>query len=240
MKHKITKFNFPEGQIISDKFKIIRLIGSGWESEVYIVEELATGIERAAKFFLPQRNKQNKVAKFYAKKLHKLRTCPVLIQYHTQEKILFKDKEVTYLISEYVDGQPLGHWMKSQPGKRLAYFQALHLLHSLTKGIEDIHLLKEYHGDLHLDNVIVERFGLGFELKVLDMFHWGKATPEALRDDLFDIIRLFYDVLGGSKHYKNQPKEIKEIICGLKRSLISKKFKNVTKLRLHIENLQWK
>ena len=60
---------------------MVSLLGSGWEGEVYLVRELVTGIERAAKLFFPNRNPNNRVATAYAKKLYKLRACEALIQY---------------------------------------------------------------------------------------------------------------------------------------------------------------
>ncbi|MFT6544260.1 MAG: hypothetical protein ACJAT2_001578, partial [Bacteriovoracaceae bacterium] len=101
-KQKIVKFDFEPGKIISGKYIVVEKLGEGWEGEVYKVQESATGIERAAKFFLPNRNIKNKSAKFYANKLHKLRSCPILIQYLTQDTIIFKGEKVSYLISDYV------------------------------------------------------------------------------------------------------------------------------------------
>ena len=84
--------------------------------------------------------------------------------------------EITVLVSEYVEGELLSDFLQRFPGKRLLPFQGLHLLYALTKGMEPIHLLNEYHGDLHSDNIIVNRFGLEFELKLLDMFSLGGLT----------------------------------------------------------------
>ena len=58
-------------------------------------------------------------------------------------------------------------------------------------------------------------------------------------DDICDAIRGFYDAIGGQKHYAKHPKEIKEICCGLKRTLIFKKFRNASALRIHFENQVW-
>lgn len=118
-------------------------------------------------------------------------------------------------------------------------FQGLLLLHTLVKGLEDIHGLGEYHGDLHTDNIIVQRFGLGFELKLLDMFYWGAPKAQDFKDDICESIRILYDVLGGSKNYAKLPAEVKEICCGLKKSLILKKFKNLSQLRVHLETMSW-
>lgn len=238
-KQPIKSFDFRPGQIIARKYKILYKLGEGWEGEVYKIQELNSKIERAAKFFFPERNIKNKTSEIYAKKLHTLRECPIVIKYHTQEIFSYKTVPVTVLISEYVEGPLLSAYLKQCPGKRLTTFKGIHLLHALAVGIENIHFMGEYHGDLHLENVIVRKLGLTFELKLLDLFHWGRATRENRNDDICDVIRIFYDAIGGQKHYNNHPKEIKEIICGLKRSLILKKFKTASALRVYLESHAW-
>lgn len=238
---KITSFKFESGRVLANKYEVIQLVGKGWEGEVYLLKEKNTGIERAAKFFFPQQNKNNRSAIRYAKKLHKLRHCSMVIKYFSQDTINFRGQPILFLVSEFVEGELLSEFLKRQKGGRLPAFQALHLLYALVKGMEEIHELKEYHGDLHTENIIVQRFGLEFELKLVDMYHWDQAfsRPENIREDICDMIRLLYEALGGAKHYAKQPKVIKEICCGLKKSLILKKFKSVKKLKKFIENLQW-
>lgn len=236
---RIKKFGFEPGQILAGKYEIIWQIGTGWEGEVYLLRECSTGIERAAKFWYPHRNRQNRAARFYAKKLHKLRHCPILIQYLTQETIAYGDLPVHFLVSEFVEGELLSDFLARQPGKRIPVFQALHLLHALATGIEKIHNLREYHGDLHDENVIVRRYGLSFDLKLVDMFHWGPASPENIHEDVCNLIRIFYDAIGGAKRYARQPAEAKAICCGLKRSLILKKYRNAGQLRQYLETMQW-
>ncbi|MET0107127.1 MAG: protein kinase [Sedimenticola sp.] len=236
---QIDTFEFEPGAVVTGKYRILERLGAGWEGEVYLIKETATGIERTAKFFYPQRNKQDRALKFYARKLHKLRQCQIVIHYHTQEKTTFNDIPISFLVSEYVHGELLSEFLQRQPGKRLTPFQAVHLLHALAKGIGCIHQKGEYHGDLHPDNIIVERYGLTFELKLLDMFHWGKPSASNIRNDVVDLIRIFYDALGGQKQYTKHREEIKYICCGLKRSLIEKKFRTAEQLRAHLELMNW-
>lgn len=235
----IYAFDLPPGFTLANKYVVIEQLGRGWEGEVYLVEEKVPSIERTAKLFFPQRNVRDKTSNFYAKKLHKLRHCPIVIQYHTQDTFFFKDIPIRFLVSEFVEGERLSNFVDHQRGKRLTPFHAVHLLHTVTAGIECIHKMGDYHGDLHSDNIIVQHYGLGFQLKLVDMFHWGPPTAENRQQDLLDLIRLFYDILGGQKHYAKLPDEIKSICCGLKRSLILKKFKTAAKLRMYLENLQW-
>ena len=90
-----------------------------------------------------------------------------------------------------------------------------------------------------MENVIVRRLGLSYELKLLDMFNWGRATRQNRDDDICDSIRIFYDAIGGSKRYSKHPKVIKQIICGLKRTLILKRFKTASALRVMLETTSW-
>lgn len=235
----LNSFGLYPGRILARKYEVLSLLGAGWEGEVYKIREIATGIERAAKFFFPLRNPRDRAINFYAKKLHKLRHCPILIQYHTQEKIIFGRKPLTFLVSDYVEGELLSGFLLRQRGKRLNTFQALHLLHALASGIAIIHDLREYHGDLHTDNIIIQRYGLGFDIKLIDMIHWGTPRPENIHDDVCDLIRIFYDSIGGQKHYAKQSPEIKAICCGLKRSLILKKFRTARRLRDYLATMQW-
>jgi len=200
---------------------------------------LRTDIERAIKLFYPQRNPLDRSANFYARKLHRLRQCPIVIQYHTSEVIRYQNEEITLLVSEFVEGELLSDYLKRQPGQRLAAFQALHLLHALAEGIECIHAMKEYHGDLHTDNIIVQRVGLGFELKLLDFYHWGAPKPINIHEDVIDMVKIFHEAIGGTKHYSKQPEQIKLICRGLKHSLILKNFKTAGQLREYLERMSW-
>lgn len=236
---RIYSFDFSPGRVVARKYEIVSRLGEGWEAEVYKIRERRTGITRAAKFFFPQRNVNRKTSNFYARKLHKLRNCPVLVQYHAEEEINVRGIPVTVLISEYERGEVLREFLRRQPGGRLSAFAALHLLYSLASGVEKIHRLNEYHGDLHSENVIVSKFGLTFELKILDLFHWAMPKKQNIQDDVRDLIKIFYLALGGAKHYAKQPAVVKDICCGLNRAKIARRFKTAQHLREYLESIRW-
>ncbi len=238
-KVKIENLDLQIGRRLGGKYIIQEKLGGGWEGEVYKVTELHTNIVRAAKIFYPQRNIGNKTSTRFAKKLHKLADCDVVMNYHTQEVLKYRGHSLTCLICEFIDGEMLSSIIDRRKGKRLNTFLALHMFYNLVKGIEDIHHAGEYHGDLHTDNVMIRPHGLGFDIKVIDLHHWGDSKKDNRDEDIIKLIRIFYDSIGGAKFYQKQPAAIKNMIKGLKRSLILKEYKTISHLRYHIETLDW-
>ncbi|MGE0624130.1 MAG: protein kinase [Pseudomonadales bacterium] len=235
----ISSFDFQPGRIIAGRYRVLSFLGGGLEGEVYLVEECQTGIERALKLFYPQWNRKGEASKRYATKLHRLRHCPIIIQYHGQGTVRFRGNEVSYVVSEYAPGEVLAKFIARQRGRRLQPLAACHLLHALAAGLEPVHAAGEYHGDLHTENVIVMRYGLTFELKVLDFFPRHGRRRVLMQEDIVDVVKIFHESLGGLRHYRNQPEEVKSICRGLKHSLILERFPSMAVLRRQLEQLSW-
>lgn len=236
---KIDAFGFPAGRVLAGKYEVVTQLGGGWEGEVYLVRELATGIDRAAKLFFPARNPHNRVGKAYANKLHRLRHCEALVQYVNQETVRFRRHDITMLISEFVDGEPLHRYLTRQPGQRLPEFEALHLLCALARALEPVHAAGEYHGDLHSENVMVLRVGLGYRIKLLDFYLREGNRRENIYGDVCDLARVLYDLIGGQRFYARQSRQVKQICRGLKRTLILRRFRHAGHLRQYLEALEW-
>jgi len=236
---RIKRFDFPPGRIVAGRYQIEQLLGSGWEGEVYAIVERATGIRRAAKFYYPHRDPMGKVAIAYARKLDALRHCPILMQYYHQEIALVKRKKVTVVISELVEGQQLSEFLARQPRKRLSAFEALHVLYELAKGIAPIHARGEYHGDIHDDNIMIRRRGIGFDVKLLDFFDLGKPSRDKIHKDVLNLVQVFHTLVGGAKFYAKQPRVVKEIIRGQKDTLILERFGSAGDIQRWLETLVW-
>lgn len=235
---KVKRFDFAPGRRVAGKYDIERPLGSGWEGEVYVIVERTTGIRRAAKFYYPHRDPMGKAAIAYARKLDALRHCPILMQYHHQEIAYVKRRKVTVVISELVEGQKLSEFLACQT-KGLSTFEALNVLYLLAKGISPIHTRGEYHGDIHDDNIMIRRQGVGFEVKLLDFFDLGKPTKTKIHKDVLNLVEVFHVIVGGRKHYAKQPQVVKDIVRGLKDSLILQRFQSAGDIQRHLENLQW-
>src|SRR5438046_5610566 len=224
MPRNVRRFDFQPGRKIAGKYEIERPLGSGWEGEVYAIIERTTGIRRAAKFYYPYRDPTGKAAIAYARKLDALRHCPILMQYHHQEIAVVRKKKVTVVISELVEGEKLSEFLNRQPRHRLPTFEALNVLHVLTRGIAPIHARGEYHGDIHDDNIMIRRVGIDFEVKLLDFFDLGRPTRSKIHKDVLNLIQVFHTLVGGRDNYAQQPRVVKDVIRGLKDSLILQRF----------------
>jgi serine/threonine protein kinase len=237
---KILSFDFQAGRILAGKYAIESRLGAGYEGEVYKVEELRTGIPRAAKLFFPHRNPRDRAVKFYARKLDRLRRCPIVIQYYNSETIQHKRQQVTCLISEFVEGELLDDFIVRQQGQRLKAFEALHLVYALACGLEQFHSAREYHGDIHPWNILVKRRGIFFDLKLVDLYQQeGLLKAQSIREDVISIAHLLYDSVGGPEHYWKQPAAVRNICRGLRRDLIMARFPTARHLREHLESFLW-
>jgi tRNA A-37 threonylcarbamoyl transferase component Bud32 len=236
---KPKRFDFPPGRGIAGKYQVEELLGSGYEGEVYRIIEKSTGIRRAAKFYYPHRDPTGKAAIAYARKLDALRHCPILLQYHHQEVATVRRKKVIVVISELVEGQKLSEFLHRQGRHGLSTFEALHVLYVLARGIAPIHARGEYHGDIHDDNIMIRRQGIGFEVKLLDFFDLGRPSRAKIQKDVLNLVEVFHTIVGGREKYGRQPRVVKDIIRGLKDSLILQRFSSAGDIQRHLETLQW-
>ena len=239
MNQHASQFGITPGRILAGKYRVDRFIGSGWEGEVYLVTERLTGAPRAAKLFFPERNEKDRAAVYYARKLERLRDCPIVTQYHHAESVRLRGRPVTVLISEFVEGRLLPDYVASAPGQRLPVFEALHLLYAIASGLASMHERREYHGDLHAANVLVRRRGIHFQVKLVDLYDRGKAANWNIAEDVCDLVRIFYDAVGGRAAYAGQPPIVKSICCGLKRTLIHKRYPTAWHLCRYLDPVEW-
>lgn len=232
-------FHLAPGRVIGGEYVVESTLGEGWEGRVYRVSERRTGAARAAKLFFPERNTGDRAVDFYARKLEQLRDCEIIIKYHHAETMRLAGRPVTVLISEFVDGILLDDYVRARRGRRLPQFEALHILHGLASGLEEVHARREYHGDLHPGNVLVQRRGVHLDLKLVDLHDLGRPTKLNIADDVVDLVKLFDEMLGGPRHYATHAPEIRHIIAARRAPTIRRRFPTATALREHLDTFEW-
>jgi len=67
----------------------------------------------------------------------------------------------------------------------------------------------------------------------------GKPGKSKIHKDVLNLIEVFHTIVGGRDRYAKQPKVIKDIVRGLKDSLILQRFQSAGDIQSHLENLQW-
>lgn len=232
---KTESFALRPGRVLGGKYAVEACLGRGVEGEVYRVTETRTGVRRAAKLFFPGRNENDAAARTYAQKLDRLGDCAIAIRYHHAETLRLKGGPVTCLFSDYVDGHVVAEFVAGHPGCRLRPFEALHLIHALARGLEEVHRRREYHGDIHARNILVRPHGIFFAVKVIDFYHLGRSSRQRQQEDVLGVIRLLYDITGGPRWYARQPDAIRDICRGMRRDLIARAFPTMAHLRAHLE-----
>ena len=232
-------FKLQPGRRLASRYEIVERLGGGSEGEVYKIIERETGLTRAAKLFFPGRSDLPKRFVRYARKLEKLRDCDIVVKYLHAERVSLGGEQIRCLISEYVGGELLEDMMDSFPGKKFPSFEALSLIYSLTRGIDEIHARREFHGDLHTGNIFVERQGVHFKLRTFDFHDWGRSKSIERKSDVISVTRILYDLVGGKRVYAKQSEFVKSICLGLRSDLVLERFPTIFHLKAHLENFEW-
>lgn len=232
-------FSLAEGRKLGSNYEVVRLLGRGTEGEVYQIRERDTGILRAAKLYYPHKHPKRDIATKHALKLNRLRHCPIVLQYHHMQLVTVRKLSVACLISELSEGQTLESWVKNHRGARLQPFVALCVLHALAVGLEEVHATGEYHSDIHAENILVQRLGVRFKLKLIDFYDWGRSSRAKQLEDVIQSVRLFRDIVTGTQSPAKLPEQVRWIISGGRRDRISARFPSMSALRQHLETFDW-
>ena len=232
-------FNLKPGRKLGSGYEVVELLGTGWEGEVYRVVELRTGIHRAAKLFFPHwANSQRELIK-YARRLTKLAECFIVVHYHHHDVARIRGSKVDFLVADYVPGEQLYRLIQRQRGRRLPPFEALYIAHALAAGVEQIHDLGDYHGDIHSENIMVRRIGAHHQLRLIDLLDMGRPNSTRRQDDALDIVRLLGEMLGGRERYSSFPESMKKLCKGLRADHLRRAYRNAADVRKAIEALEW-
>ena len=225
------------GQSLGRDYVVEDLIGSGYEGEVYKIRETETGIERAAKIYYEKRNPNGKILRRYVRKLQRLSHVDSVLRFHRRDRIRVNGSQLGVMISELAQGKLLSQMLSERSQKKFSSFEALHLLRAIALSVVPIHSAREYHGDLHTENIFVKRRGVEFDIKLLDFFDLGRFTKRRMEEDVIDMVGILFELVGGSAHYRNSSPAVKRIVRGRKHSLILSNCRNATDLVNLIDSL---
>ncbi len=234
-----TRYDFTPGKILAKKYEVVSHVTSTNDGELYRLTEKATGIERTAKFFYQNNLDKNTKATIYAQKLHKLRNCKILMHYRTQETVSIAGIPVSFVVWDQISGMQLEEFVLQQKDGRLSLFEALHLLHAIASGLEGIHAMHEYHGNISAENIIVSRKGIGFQVKLINMSLEDRPVNRAINEDVVNLVKIFANFATPPRHSTKIPDGVKLLYSNLKTARIRDRFKNAGALKKHLETMLW-
>lgn len=137
---KVKSFNLPAGTRVGN-YRVIEVVGRGWEGEVYKVAEVPTDSIRALKLFRANELDSIRHLVHFAWYYEQLRTSGnVPIYYHWGQWFLDDDEGCWFLVFEFVQGESL----KDKPYTEELFFDvaiAMTNIHSLGYAVGDISML---------------------------------------------------------------------------------------------------
>ena len=164
------------GQVIADRYHVLRKLGEGAMGQVYLAEHVKMGRECAVKVMHPALlNDADAVSRFNREASNASRIV------HPNVATVFDFGEtpdgITYLAMEYVDGGSVGALLRREGV--LAAPRAVGLARQMADALASAHDLGIVHRDLKPENVMVTRGRSGREsVKVVD-FGIAKAAGQA-------------------------------------------------------------
>ena len=153
------------GQVVSGKYKLLRLLGDGGMGSVYEAEHLTLGTHVAIKVLHPDLARRAGIAERF------LQEARVSAQIRSPHVVQVTDVDrtpdgVAYLVMELLQGEPLSSVVKRE--RRLPVGTACEYTSQILQALEAAHALGVIHRDLKPDNVFVTFQGGRPVLKLID------------------------------------------------------------------------
>ncbi|UQA58200.1 serine/threonine-protein kinase [Polyangium aurulentum] len=158
------------GQLINNKYKLVRVIGDGGMGSVYEASHEVLGTTVALKFLHPELSRRQGLVQRF------LQEARVSAQIKSQHVVRVSDVDQNqngqaFIVMEFLEGKTLQTLYEDlyNAGQRLSYADALEYAMQMIDGVEAAHKAGVVHRDLKPDNVMITRGPKGEPLiKILD------------------------------------------------------------------------
>ena len=158
------------GQVVNNKYRLIRLVGDGGMGSVYEAHHEMLGTKFALKFLHPELSRRAGLVQRF------LQEARVSAHIQSPHVVRVSDVDQTsnglaFIVLEYLEGKTLQSLYEDlyRAGQRLSYADGLEFTMQMLDGVEAAHTAGIIHRDLKPDNVMITK-GLKGEtlLKLLD------------------------------------------------------------------------
>lgn len=237
------------GQRISNRYKILREIGSGGMAHVYLAQDLI--LERNVAVKLMQYNFHNDEASIRRFKREALSTTELTHQ-NIVNVVDVGEDDTPYIVMEYVDGYDLKEFIRLN--RPIPYKKSISIMSQILDAVEYAHNHNIIHRDLKPQNILIDHdekvkitdFGIAVALtensitqtnSLLGSVHY--ISPEQARgsmatkqSDIYSLGILLYELLSGEvpfdgesavsialKHFQNDMPSLKDKDASLPQAL---------------------
>jgi eukaryotic-like serine/threonine-protein kinase len=171
------------GQVLDQRYQILRKLGEGGMSYVYQAQEIGTGRQVAVKILIPRLSRDPASVErlrreaTIATRLNHPNVCPILRLGETPERLL-------YLVMPFLEGEPLSeHETRRGP---FPLTEGIPLLVQVCHGLGHAHDLQVIHRDLKPENVMLvpdQEKPTGFRAVVMDfgLAKERRAGPDVVK-----------------------------------------------------------
>lgn len=209
-----------KGQVISDRYEIIRSIGEGGMANVYLANDIILDRKVAIKVLRGDlANDEKFVRRFQREALSasSLSHPNIVEMYDVGE-----DNGTYFIVMEYVEGRTLKQLLKKRGALTLS--EAIDIMLQLTDGIAHAHDSYIIHRDLKPQNIMIKEdglikitdFGIAMALNstqltqtnsVMGSVHYlppeqASGKGASVRSDIYSMGILFYELLTGTLPFK--------------------------------------
>jgi len=158
------------GQLINNKYRLVRLIGDGGMGSVYEARHELLGTTVALKFLHAMLSRRKGLVERF---LQEAQVSARIKSIHVANvsDVDRTPEGLAYMVMEYVEGDTLQtrYEKNYRAGKRMAEDEAFDIMLQMMEGVNAAHALDIVHRDLKPDNVILSTNGRGRTLvKILD------------------------------------------------------------------------
>lgn len=158
------------GQVINNKYRLVRVIGDGGMGSVYEARHEVLGTTVALKFLHPELSRRSGLVQRF------LQEARVSAQIQSPHVVRVSDVDQmqsgqAFIVMEYLEGKTLQTLYEDlyNAGQRLSYGDALEYACQMLDGVEAAHRAGVVHRDLKPDNVMITKGPKGEPLlKLLD------------------------------------------------------------------------
>jgi formylglycine-generating enzyme required for sulfatase activity len=171
------------GDVIDNRYKVIREIGRGGMGVVYEVEDDLADIRVAVKRLLPElANRSDLLEVFKREGKNAMRFTAESPRFVTMRH-LGNDAHGLYLVMDFVEDVTLRTYVQAQPDHRLSVSSATAIMYELATALSDLHRLGFVHRDLKPENIFVRVDADGVRIRLVD-FGLTKDDVEGTRTSM--------------------------------------------------------